>query len=150
MSQLDKDTVREWLSAAHVDHYECGHCDGTHISALDSGEGPLECRVMWQPASLLLLTQVELRPSAIVPMAALATGLCAESAELKIHVESMDEEPPSLVISHAIPAFIPLSRKAFTEWVQWYLAETQRIIDDVRQTGLLGQAESAPSGGALH
>ncbi|CBL44990.1 Conserved hypothetical protein [gamma proteobacterium HdN1] len=150
-SQPNKE-LRAWLDRARIENYECGHCDGVHLSALDPGEGPMECRIMPSPNSLLLLTQIELRPSAILPMGAFVNVLNSEYAEIKVHVECPDEEMPSLVISHALPHFLNLVEPAFVAWVQWYLAFTQQIIDEVRQSGLLETPpnQASENGSALH
>lgn len=152
MNPLPNQELRTWLNRANIENFECGQCDGIHLSALDSGEGPVECRIMHRPDSLLLLTQVELRPSAVLPMGAFAGVLCAEFPEIKAHVECPDEEVPSLVISHALPHLLNVGENAFVGWVQWYLALTQQVIDEARQSGLLGnpQDQAEGSAGALH
>lgn len=152
MNPLSNQDLRTWLSRAQIENFECGQCDGIHLSALDSGDGPVECRVMHRPDSLLLLTQVELRPSAVLPMGAFAGVLCAEFPEIKVHVECPDEEVPSLVISHAVPHLFSVGEGSFVGWVQWYLAATQQVIDEARQSGLLGNPPEPLAGdaGALH
>ncbi len=149
---LSNQELREWLSRAQIENFECGQCDGIHLSVLDSGDGPVECRVMQRPESVLLLTQVELRPSVVLPMGAFAGALCAEFPEIKVHVECPDEEVPSLVISHAVPHLMNIGEASFVGWVQWYLSATQQVIDEARQSGLLGNPpeESAIAGGAVH
>lgn len=152
MNQLNNEELRTWLNRAQIENFECGQCDGIHLSALDSGDGPVECRVMHRPDALMLLTQVELRPSAVLPMGAFAGVLCAEFPEIKVHVECPDEEVPSLVISHAVPHLLNIGEASFVRWIQWYLALTQQVIDEARQSGLLGNPadQAAGAGGALH
>lgn len=152
MSPLSNQELRQWLDRAQIENFECGQCDGIHLSALDSGEGPVECRIMHRPDALMLLTQVELRPSAVLPMGAFAGVLCAEFPEIKVHVECPDEEVPSLVISHAAPHLFNVSEEAFVGWVRWYLSATQQVIDEARHSGLLGTPpeQNASAAGALH
>lgn len=152
MNPLSNQELRTWLDRAQIENFECGQCDGIHLSTLDSGEGPVECRVMHRPDSLLLLTQVELRPSAVLPMGAFAGVLCAEFPEIKVHVECPDEEIPSLVISHAVPHLMNIGENTFVGWVHWYLAITQQVIEEARQSGLLGTPpeQVASAAGALH
>lgn len=151
MSQTSMQELRTWLNRAQIENFECGQCDGIHLSALDSGEGPMECRLMGRPDSVALMTQVELRPSVVLPMAAFAGILCSEFPDIKIHVECPDEEVPSLVISHTVPHLLNIAETAFVAWVQWYLGLTQQIIDEARQSGLLGEPEAPTTGGsALH
>ncbi len=152
VTSINNQELRRWLERAQIENFECGQCDGIHLSALDSGEGPVECRVMHRPEALMLLTQVELRPSAILPMGAFAGVLCAEFPEIKVHVECPDEEVPSLVISHAAPHLFKLEEQVFVGWIRWYLVQTQQIIDEARHSGLLGNApeQEASAGGHLH
>ena len=65
---LDRATLESWLAEARVDFYTCGRCEGLHLRALQEMEGVIDSRLFLEPWGLLLTTELEIRPMALLPL----------------------------------------------------------------------------------
>ena len=65
-----KAVLQGWLDATDIDYHLCGECDGLHISALQSLDGIVDSRLFRERYGLLLTTELEIRPVALLALSA--------------------------------------------------------------------------------
>ena len=99
LSKLDRPLVEQWLREARVVFDECGECDGLHISALRSIDGAIDSRLFLERYGLLLTTELEIRPMALLAVSADLGRLNMEFPTLKIFLDIVDDATPQLVIA---------------------------------------------------
>jgi hypothetical protein len=66
-TRLDRTQLIGWLREARVEFSECGECEGLHLAALQGIEGVIDSRLFMERYGLLLTTELEIRPMALLP-----------------------------------------------------------------------------------
>jgi hypothetical protein len=151
----DADQVRRWLEQAAIKHYICDHCHGLHISELQEREGVVDSRLFVEEDSLLLTTELELRPSALFAVLAASPGLNMSFPALKVFADVNDETLPRLVACDLLHGRHGVSFEQFIGFVQATVDATVQLLDECQSQGWLlwpdDEAETAQElSGALH
>ena len=149
----DRDLLERWLSDSHVDYYLCGHCDGLHISALHALEGVENSRVYLEQNALFFSTEFELRPTALLPLAADLGRLNMDYPTLKIFPDVVDDATPQLVASAHMLISSRITPEQFAEFVITALDGTRLLAEECLQLNyLFTEADrlQAEGGRSLH
>lgn len=93
----DKATLAQWLRKANIESYECDQCAGLHLSALQHAPGVVDARLFVENYGLLFSTELEVRPMAMLPIAADLGRLNMDYPALKLFLDVVDEAVPQLV-----------------------------------------------------
>lgn len=133
----DRDLLERWLEDIHVENYLCGHCDGLHISALHALEGTVNSRIYLEERTLFFSTAFELRPTALLPLAADLGRLNMEYPTLKIFPDVVDDNTPELVVSACMLTSSRITRDQFAEFVVNTLDGTRLLADECLQLNYL-------------
>jgi hypothetical protein len=126
----DRDLLARWLEDTRVEHYLCGHCDGLHISALHALEGVVNSRVYLEQNILFFSTSFEIRPTALLPLAADLGRLNMNYPTLKIFPDVVDDNIPQLVASAALLTSSRISPDQFAEFVVTTLEGTRLLAEE--------------------
>jgi hypothetical protein len=94
----DKKQLEKWLSRAGFEHYTCDQCAGLHLSSLQELEGVVDSRLFVEPWGLLLSTELEIRPSALLVLSADLGRLHMDYPTLKLFLDVVDDGMPQLVV----------------------------------------------------
>ncbi len=145
--------LQGWLDDNHINHYLCDQCDGLHLPALQELEGAVDSRLLLQDYGLLLTTELEIRPMALLPVAADLGRMNMNYPILKLFMDIVDEATPQLVVASNFPAQAGISGEQFALFIIEAMAASSQLATECLQLDYLFQ-EANPAGGtpsrALH
>jgi len=133
----DRELLERWLDDIHVEHYLCGHCDGLHISALHALEGVINCRVYLEQDALFFSTELEIRPTALLPLAADLGRLNMDYPTLKIFPDVVDDASPQLVASASLLIHARITPEQFADFVVNAMDGTRMLAAECLQLDYL-------------
>jgi len=145
--QPDRALLQRWLDEAHVEHHLCDQCEGLHIRTLQELEGVIDSRLFLESYGLLLTTELELRPMALLPAVADLGRLNMDYPTLKIFADVVDDATPQLVVAANIPVSAGLTLKQFAHFVAVTIASTRKLAEECLQLDYLFPA--ADSDGSM-
>jgi hypothetical protein len=143
----DSDLLQNWLSDTHVEHYLCGDCEGLHINALQSIEGVIFSRIFLQPYGLVFATELDVRPMAVMAIAADQGRLSMDYPTLKIFLDVVDNAPPQLVVTANMLVGSGITPEQFSEFVVTTMEGSRQLADEcLRMDYLFAEPGSVPEG----
>ena len=148
----DPTLLRQWLAEARVKFNECGQCEGLHIAALQEVEGMIDSRLFLEPWGLLLTSELEIRPMALLPLAADLGRLNMDYPTLKLFQDVVDDATPQLVVAGTLPAGAGLTLEQVANFLSTTIAATRQIAEEcLRLDYLFAQGSGQqPGSTALH
>ena len=151
-SKIDRNLLQDWLRQSKVDFHVCRNCEGLHIEALQDIEGLIDSRLFLEPWGLLLTSELEIRPMALLPLAADLGRLNMEYPTLKLFQDVVDDATPQLVVAGVLPAGAGLTLEQVANFLSIVIGATRQIADEcLRLDYLFAQAGNAqPGSNALH
>lgn len=145
MYRLDADQIMQWLDLTHVPHYVCGECHGIHLNDLQSMDGVLESRLFVEPDCLLFFSELEIRPSMLMPVMADLSRLNLNYTHLKIFVDLLDDSLPRLVVQDTLPHTAGLNYEQFHLFLENCVQATLALIEECQRLSYLTGPVSEPS-----
>ncbi len=153
LRDADRDTLKAWLEADSTEFYLCNQCEGLHIPALQELEGVVDSRIFRERYGVLFTTELEVRPMALLALAADLGRINMDYPTLKIFLDVVDDATPQLVVAGVLPAGGGISAEQFREFVRITTEGTSRLAAECEQLDYLfaspGPAGTPPST-ALH
>ncbi|MCB1700977.1 MAG: YbjN domain-containing protein [Halioglobus sp.] len=141
----DKAQLQEWLDQAGTEHYLCGQCEGLHIRALQESPGVIDSRLFLEDYGLLLTTELEIRPGALLQVSAELGNLNMDYPTLKIFLDVVDEALPQLVVAGVCHPVAGLSPEQFNLFIQATVEATGHLAAACEQLAYLyGAADQGP------
>ena len=150
---LDKPLLQEWLDDARVSYHECGECEGLHLKTLQEVEGMIDSRLFLEPWGLLLTSELEVRPTALLPLAADLGRLNMDYPTLKIFQDVVDDATPQLVVAGTLPSAAGLTLEQMANFLSISIAATRHVAAECLQLNYLfaqGDSTVPPGSSALH
>lgn len=133
----DADQVRAWLEQAGIKHYICDQCHGLHISEVQSREGVLDSRLFVEEDSLLLTTELELRPAAIFSAVAEMPRFNMSWPALKVFADVNDETLPRLVACDLLHGRQGVTFEQFVYFVQATVDASIQLLEECQRLNCL-------------
>jgi hypothetical protein len=133
----DQEMLKRWLEQARVEYYLCDHCAGLHVRALQHLEGVVDSRVFLEHHGVMFATELEIRPMAILPLAADLTRLNMEYPTLKVFLDVVDDATPHLVVSANLLTTAGASIEQFTQFVVNTMEGARQLAQDCLQLDYL-------------
>lgn len=133
----DVEQVKRWLTQAGIQHYICDQCHGLHLSELQVREGVSDARLFVEEDRLLLTTELELRPSALVMALVETSALNMQYPLLKVFSDVGDDVLPRLVACNLLLTRQGVTFEQFIHFMQATVDETVSLIDQCMQSGWL-------------
>ncbi|MEM1142333.1 MAG: YbjN domain-containing protein [Pseudomonadota bacterium] len=127
VEKIDRSLLQDWLSMAKVDYHECNDCDGLHLEALRSIEGIVDSRLFIERYGLLLTTELEIRPMAMLPLAADLGRLNMDYPLLKSFLDVVDDATPQLVMAAVFPCAKGMSFSQCAHFISAACDSTRRL-----------------------
>ena len=151
---LSTDTMQTWLEQAGTEFYLCNQCDGIHLRTLQDTAGVIDSRLFLEEFGLLLTTELELRPSAVLAVSADLGRLNMDYPTLKLFIDVVDEALPQLVVAGNLPVGSHLTPDQFVNFIAMTIEATSMVADVCSQLDYLfiepeGAADN-PDGPMLH
>ena len=153
ISKLDKSLLQRWLKEARVDFHDCGDCDGLHLQALRGIEGVVDSRLFIERYGLLLTTELEIRPMAMLPLAADLGRLNMDYPTLKVFLDVVDDATPQLVMASVFPSRIGLNLSQCAQFISGGCEATRKLCAECLELDYLfaeGQRAGNVPSSALH
>ena len=150
---LERATLERWLKEARVEFYTCDRCEGLHLRALQDIEGLIDSRLFLEPWGLLLTTELEIRPTALLPLAADLGRLNMDYPTLKLFQDVVDDATPQLVAAGIQLGGAGLTLEQFAGFVASTVSATRQVAAECLQLNyLFAEAgdEVQPGSNALH
>ena len=133
----DKSLLQEWLDDAGTEYYLCGQCEGLHIRALRETPGVIDSRLFQEDYGLLLTTELEIRPGALLLVSADLGRLNMDYPALKVFLDVVDDALPQLIVAASFPAQAGLSRSQFDLFVGMTIEAGGHLARSCEQLGYL-------------
>lgn len=154
LEKVDRTLLQRWMDDARVEYSECGECDGLHLAALKSVEGVIDSRVFLERYGLLLTTELEIRPMALMPLAADLGRLNMDYPILKIFLDVVDDATPQLVMAGVLPTASGLTLTQCAHFISTTMESTRQLAAECLQLDyLFAEGNARPETGssrALH
>ncbi|MGY3869769.1 YbjN domain-containing protein [Aeromonas crassostreae] len=150
MNTPSSEMIMRWLQQARIEHYVCDQCHGIHIVSLQSVEGIQESRVFVEEEGLLFSSELEVRPSALLPLVAELGRLNMQYPSLKLFLDIIDDNLPRLVVGHTVFTKAGLTVEQFILFVQSTIAATHDVVAECERLGFLNLPEMVVEPGAVH
>jgi len=156
VEKLDKPNRTQlvrWLGDAKVDFSDCGECEGLHLQALKGIEGVIDSRLFLERYGLLLTTELEIRPMALLPLSADLGRINMDYPTLKVFLDVVDDATPQLVMAAILPTQAGLTLAQCAHFLSLNMDATRQLSDECLQLDYLfaeGMNREQPSKKALH
>ncbi len=150
---ITSEILEAWLEEARLEFHTCDQCPGLHLPVLQDLEGVIDSRLFLEPWGLLLTTELEIRPMALLPLAADLGRLSMNNPTLKLFQDIVDDATPQLVVagSHLTSAGITLEQ--FIAFIGTTVSATRQVAEECLQLNYLfapADPEMSPGSHALH
>ncbi len=149
----DRALLERWLKAAHIEFEDCGRCEGLHLPPLRAVEGVIDSRLFLERYGLLLTTELEVRPMAVLPLSADMGRLNMDYPTVKVFLDVADDAIPQLVVAGVMPSSAGLTPEQVSAFVALTLEETRQLAGDCLQLDYLfaeSQGDRSGPSPALH
>lgn len=151
--QPDRTHLERWLREARVDFELCAHCEGLHLTSMRDTEGVIDSRLFLERYGLLLTTELEVRPMAVLPLSADIGRLNMDFPTVKVFMDIADDAVPQLVIAGVLPTAAGVTGEQLAAFVALTLEETRQLAANCLQLDYLfaeSDSERTGSSTALH
>ena len=133
----DKTLLEDWLGDADMECYLCGQCEGLHIRILQGARGVIDSRLFIEYYGLLLTTELEIRPGALLQVSADLGRLNLDYPTLKVFLDVVDEAVPQLVVAGNFHTGAGLSQEQFGQFMVSSVEGTEHLANNCQQLNYL-------------
>ena len=151
---ISTELMQEWLDQAGTEYYLCNQCDGIHLRSLQDTAGVIDSRLFLEEFGLLLTTELELRPSAVLAVGAELGRLNMDYPTLKIFLDLVDDALPQLVVAGNLTIGSQMTRGQFVHFVALTVEATAHLAAACGEWEYLfvepEAATDSPKGPLLH
>ncbi len=137
LEKVDRTQVKQWMEDARVDYSECGECDGLHLAALKGIEGVIDSRLFLERYGLLLTTELEIRPMALLPLAADLGRINMDYPTLKVFLDVVDDATPQLVMAGVLATQAGLTLAQCAHFISSTMDATRQLCAECLQLDYL-------------
>lgn len=143
--------VLRWLKQAKIGHYMCDQCHGIHIADLQTLEGVLESRLFVdEPEGLMFTTELELRPTGLLPLVADLGRLNMNYPTLKLFVDLVDDNLPRLMACAHQYTQAGLTQEQLSHFVRASVTAMQQVQSECERLGYINLPEGPSAPEAVH
>lgn len=121
------DTLRQWLDELGISFYECDTCQALHLPHMQNFEGIYDAKVDLVDDIILFSAMAEVKPSALLPLAADLSAINASSLTVKAFLDIQDDNLPKLVVCQSLFAAPGVNFKQFS----WFMRQSEEQISMV-------------------
>lgn len=143
LQKPDRALLERWLEEARVHCYVCEHCESLHITDLRSLEGVIDSRLLLEAFGLVLTTELEIRPMALLAVSADIGRLSMEYPTLKIFLDIVDDATPQLVVAGVFPCAAGLVPEQFASFTSLTMQASRQLAQECLGLDYLFSAEAA-------
>jgi len=137
LQKLDRELLKTWLQEARVEFSECGECEGLHLAALQGIEGVIDSRLFLERYGLLLTTELEVRPMALLALSADVGRINMDYPTLKVFLDVVDDATPQLVMAGLLPTQPGLTLAQCAHFISITMDATRQLSAECLQLDYL-------------
>lgn len=149
LQEPNKALLQEWLDDAGLEYYQCDQCEGLHLRALQETQAVIDSRLFVEDYGLLLTTELEVRPAALLQVSADVGRLNMDYPTLKIFLDVADDIVPQLVVASHFHAGAGIAPEQFREFVSLYMEAAGHLAGGCLHLDYL-YTETEPAQTLLH
>lgn len=123
---LTRDTIQNWLDELSLESSLCSDCEGLHLVEWESKDGVLESRCFLDDQRCSLLTEVAIRPSAVLPLQGAIHFMNYDYGFIKVLLSVSDDDVPRLILTHSLPSSF-LTAEQFNDWLPQLFNEMETV-----------------------
>ena len=146
---ITMDLLKSWLDEMGSEFYVCRECDGLHLPALQDAVGVIDSRLFLEDYGLLLTTELEVRPAALLHVSADLGRLNMDYPTLKVFLDVVDEAVPQLVVGANLCLGSDMNRGQFSHFFNVSVEATAHLASTCQQLDYL-YTEVVPENSLLH
>ena len=140
---LDRKQLEKWLTHAGFSFSLCDQCSGLHLASLQEIDGVVDSRLFLEPWGLLLSTELEIRPSALLVLSADLGRLHMDYPTLKLFLDVVDDGMPQLVVGATALTGAGLEEAQFRLFVSTAVDATRQLAAEAHHLDYILPAEGA-------
>jgi len=133
----DRALLERWLQACHVAFEHGGQCEGLHITAMQAVEGVIDSRLFLEHYGLLMTTELEIRPMALLAVCADLGRLNMNYPTLKVFLDIVDDATPQLVVAASLPSGAGLTANQCANFISLAMEGTRELAAECLQLDYL-------------
>ena len=96
------DTLRQWLDDLGMSFFECVNCEALHLPHMQNFDEVFDAKIDLIDNTILFSAMAEVRPSAVLPLAADLSAINASSLTVKAFLDMQDDNLPKLVVCQSL------------------------------------------------
>ena len=146
VSLIDGDVLHRWLERAGIKVYLCGQCQGIHLSELQGMPGVVESRLFVEEDSILFTTELEIKPSALIPLVSDVVRINAMYPHIKVFPDVTDDQYPRLIACASLLTGAGLTYEQFGVFMGTCQDLARKLVQDLTEIGYLMIEGEAPEG----
>lgn len=143
------DILRRWLDRIGVTFFECGSCQALHLPHMQNFEGISDAQIDLSDNVILFSAQAEVKPSALLALAADISTINASSLTVKVFLDIQDDNLPKLVVCQAFPGHAGMSFEQFSSFFRHSEEQISMVILEIQSHQLLYSDEEQSNNASL-
>lgn len=133
---VDRDTIQKWIETNEFEAFICPDCEGIHLPVWEGRASVLESRCFLETSRVSWLTEIAIRPSAVLPLQGAIHFMNYDYGLLKVMIAMADNDVPRVLLTHAIPA-LHLTEKQFGDWLKQLNEEKDAVYKQLEEMDVL-------------
>ncbi len=122
------DTLRRWLDETGVTIFECDTCQALHLPHMQNFEGVYDAKIDLVDNIVLFSALAEVKPSALLPLAADLSSINASSLTVKAFLDVQDDNLPKLVVCQSLQVSVGITREQFAAFIKQSEEQISMVI----------------------
>lgn len=122
------DVLRRWLDENGVSFFECDTCQALHLPHMQNFDGVYDAKIDLLDSIILFSALAEVKPSALLPLAADLSAINASSLTVKAFLDIQDDNLPKLVVCQSFNASVGLTREQFAAFLKQSEEQISMVI----------------------
>lgn len=121
------DTLRQWLDDAGITFFECDSCQALHLPHMQNFDGIFDAKIDLINDVILFTAMAEVKPSALLALAADLSAINASSLTVKAFLDIQDDNLPKLVVCQTLSSGAGVTLEQFA----WFMRQSEEQISMV-------------------
>lgn len=122
------DVLRRWLDENGVSFFECDTCQALHLPHMQNFDGVYDAKIDLLDNIILFSALAEVKPSALLPLAADLSAINASSLTVKVFLDIQDDNLPKLVVCQSLNASVGITREQFAAFIKQSEEQISMVI----------------------
>ncbi|MBS0847751.1 YbjN domain-containing protein [Citrobacter sp. JGM124] len=135
------DILRRWLDDNGVSFFECDTCQALHLPHMQNFDGVYDAKIDLLDDVILFSALAEVKPTALLPLAADISAINASSLTVKAFLDIQDDNLPKLVVCQSLNASVGITPHQFAAFLKQSEEQISMVILEANANQLLFTTE---------